>query len=408
MKKNETSVILLFVLWESARGGDAEQTVLADINSKFKILKQFEVLWTQEAWERHLQSFYGLVSPVWQIKRLRNGTGAFRVIIVEDSSPQWGERRDMRGRKDIVDLNAWNAKKIYRKLVGVKDGVHSSVNERETRQNIAMLLDESLDEFLARKDLDGSISALTSLPAVECGWRSLEHFFSIINECTSYIVLRNADQVFKAKSDLHTDIDLLVSNINEFIAFSGAVKVKSNSHHAAYLINIAGYPVKFDLRTPEDGYYDASWAQEMLDSRVLKDGLYVPSPENAKWSLLYHALAHKKSVSADYAILFDSWDKRNVLCEKLAHWMNSHAYKATFPLDRKVTFYPDNLPKNITIRRRKFDIKPYFNMHLSSKHIKIHIFPYCRIPNIFRIQIRIASLFKIDFCLGLVRDTIIL
>lgn len=401
-------VVLLFVLWESARGGEAERAVLADMAAKFKILKQFEVLWTAEAWERHLQSFYGLVSPVWQIKRLRNGSGAFRVVIVEDPAPRWGVRADMRGRKDVVDLNAWDAKKVYRKTVGVKDGVHSSVNERETRQNLAMLLDTTLDDFLARGDLDGSTAAVSEPPAVERGWRDLAHFFRIMNECTPYLVLRNAHEVFGAAGGLHGDIDLLVGNLNEFTAFSGAVKVKSKSYHAAHLVNIGGRPVKFDLRTPEDGYYDAAWARAMLDSRVLQDGLYVPSPENAKWSLLYHALAHKNETSADYAALFATWGPLEALREACARWMNERGYAATRPMDEKVTFRPDRLPAGVAVRRRRRDFTPYVDARLTKKHVRLHLFPRCGVPNVFRVQIRLASLYKFDFCLGRVRDTVIL
>lgn len=45
---------------------------------------------------------------------------------------------------------------------------------------------------------------------------------------------------------------------------------------------------------------------------------------------------------------------------------------------------------------------------LTKKHVRLHLFPRCGVPNVFRVQIRLASLYKFDFCLGRVRDTVIL
>jgi hypothetical protein len=62
----------------------------------------------------------------------------------------------------------------------------------------------------------------------------------------------------------------------------------------------------------------------------------------------------------------------------------------------------------VAVRRRRRDFTPYVDARLTKKHVRLHLFPRCGVPNVFRVQIRLASLYKFDFCLGRVRDTIIL
>lgn len=405
MKENEGErAVFLFVLWEAAR--DVEAAVLADMSARFRILKQFEVMWSQAEWETHLRTFYGLVSPVWAVKRLRNGSGAFRVVMVEDSSPVYDLRANMRGQLEKVDVNVWEAKRRYRKQAGVKDAVHSSVNLRETRQNFAMLTGVPLAEFLARTDLDGAVEALSAPPVTERGWRDVWQFFRIMNECTPYVVLRNAQDIgADAASGLHGDIDLLVGNLNEFSAFAGAVKVKSKSWHSAYVVNIANRPVKLDLRVPGDGYYDEAWERDMLERRVLRDGLYVQGDGNDLTSLLYHALVHKETVSADYRERFGDIE---ALKGRLLERMRKDGYAVTRPVDDKVGFHPEHLGGGLPVKTVGRGLKPYADCALTAKHLKIHLFPACGLPNLLRVQIRLGGAFKIDFCVGVVRDFVIM
>ena len=66
-------------------------------------------------------------------------------------------------------------------------------------------------------------------------------------------------------------------------------------------VRVAGRPVRFDFRHVGDGYYDARWQRDMLSRSVLTaDGVRVPAPRDAFFSLVYHALVQKREVASDY------------------------------------------------------------------------------------------------------------
>ena len=69
--------------------------------------------------------------------------------------------KDNLGRAETLEnSNVYSFKVECREMTRHSNVVHASVNEAETRHNLRALTGETLEEFLARGDLDGSVSAL--------------------------------------------------------------------------------------------------------------------------------------------------------------------------------------------------------------------------------------------------------
>jgi hypothetical protein len=98
----------------------------------------------------------------------------------------------------------------------------------------------------------------------------------------------------------------------------------------------------FDLRYVGDGYYDVTMERAMLTNRVVCRNFFVPNPEDLLYSLLYHALVHKPTISSNYKHYFianNVWsENRSELLLHLATYLNTHGYRIVPPTDRLVGF----------------------------------------------------------------------
>ena len=118
-----------------------------------------------------------------------------------------------------------------------------------------------------------------------------------------YLVLRNfdellSDEVFMAG---HADIDLLCRNASEVAkAISAKPSNPGKADGVHYCINIKGKKASLDLRQVGDGYYCTAWQEDMLNSRIPYKGFYIMDRTNLFYSLVYHAILQKSTLSAEY------------------------------------------------------------------------------------------------------------
>ena len=157
--------IFLFVVWN--RGLPELEVVRAAIREKFTILKEFEVTWRPKDYTKNFAAFYGWKAwSMWLGKKRRSGTGPFRVIMVRDENPKFGglsdeaKARVKRGGEPpelAENENAYAFKMSLRDRMAHSNVIHSAVNEAEVRHNLKAITGETLEEFAARKDLDGSV-----------------------------------------------------------------------------------------------------------------------------------------------------------------------------------------------------------------------------------------------------------
>ena len=154
-------------------------------------------------------------------------------------------------------------------------------------------------------------------------WYSVEQIFMALNnsDC-KYAVLRNYENMSSGNPFIngHDDIDLLCNDLR-----SAKRVLNANCRFLfptvnSYYIRFENRTVNVDIRFVGDGYYDTAWEQKMLANRILfHDCIYVLHPEDYFYSLAYHALFQKKSLSDEYHIKLISLAKSiGITCESVS------------------------------------------------------------------------------------------
>ena len=132
--------------------------------------------------------------------------------------------------------------------------------------------------------------------------------FKTLNEHgAEYLVLRNYDNLQSPEMymDGHGDIDMLCRDSQEVANLLGAGidrkdKPPFRGDGTHYYIYVDGKYVSMDLRYVGDDYYCAAWQRDMLAKRVKHECFYVMDDENYFFSLIYHAVLQKRSLSEEY------------------------------------------------------------------------------------------------------------
>jgi hypothetical protein len=184
-------------------------------------------------------------------------------------------------------------------------------------------------------------------------WNSLNEFFQTINTATKYLIIRNYEEYVNDKIlPAHKDIDILCNDPKLFRFVSKAIPRQSKDDGIHYYIMVSNRKIELDIRWIGDGYYDSKWEQVMLNNRVsFSDMFYVMDRGNYYWSLLYHALIHKKDISNDYLERLSTMAiELNIRSENLDNYMRSHGYKYTYPTYYNGVVNFNNIDKSLIDR----------------------------------------------------------
>lgn len=368
-----SSELNLFIIWE--KGRYKEKEILNDMNQKFRILNVYEVEWSDKYFSENLTRFYGQKLPKGSHKEKHCGRGKFILVVFLDDNPNYSGRETSRG-EEIVNINTFDAKSLYREWTGGGHKIHGTNSIIETNHDLSLLLGMNASEYLSNeiKEWEGNISVLKKDLSGYNGWENITNLFKVLNDTTDYVVLRNFDCLpDQYNMENHGDIDLLVSNYNDIKYITNSREVfpfKKNRVHNK--VKIAGEDVLFDFRYVGDNYYDESWEKSILSKRILSDkGFYVPDLENHFYSLLYHALVHKYNVSIDYIdklleiaycseikdITKDTFDNTNKAKNVLDLFMRKNGYRYTEPHDLSVVFNENMVEINGFTFARKLLLK---------------------------------------------------
>ena len=188
-------------------------------------------------------------------------------------------------------------------------------------------------------------------------YKDIESFVERLNGCgVPYLVLRNYENMLSPGIfvDGHEDLDLLASDSWELANAIGAKpytnkvrEICSDGTH--FYVVIGGRQISLDIRHSGDGYYCTEWERDMLERRIVKNGISVMSDEDYFYSYIHHTILQKRRFTGEAKgrlcemagrlgiALSDAEPKTFIgLLEK---YMRSFGYRYTYPTD---TFVPLN------------------------------------------------------------------
>lgn len=290
------------VLWEKSR--DKEKEILADLQNSLEILETYDVAWTPDRVAENFSRFYGVKLGSRSAKERECGRGRFLLIILWDPEPSYVFTLTSRGH-EIVNKKLFGLKDKYRSWTGGGSKVHATNSPEETNHDITLLLGKNYEDYLKtpRKKWDGThIKRDCDLPGCH-GWENLQQLFYVLNNTINYLVLRNHECLPTAfTTEEHGDIDLLAEHQgNMELLLNASLVYPKLSYRVHYRNKVGGEWVYWDIRSLGDSYYCDEWEENMLAERVLNEhGIYIQSPENYFYSLVYHAAIHKFKVASDY------------------------------------------------------------------------------------------------------------
>ena len=104
---------------------------------------------------------------------------------------------------------------------------------------------------------------------------------------------------------------------------------------------IDGKLVSFDVQYTGDNYLDRRWQLDILKQRSKLCGMFVPSKEDHMYSLIYHVIIQKPTISETYAKKITELGNytetqardQKFLREKLDALMDEQGYRMVEPTD---------------------------------------------------------------------------
>ncbi len=351
---NETYI---FIIWEKARNKTDE--IINDLDKKFVIRNVIEITWSQNEFLNNLKRFYGRSLPDAKEKSYVCGTGPFLVVIVSDINPKFNEpsKSGISLERDYVNSNILNCKLKYRKLIGKKFTIHSSVSKNETEHNLTLLFGKNIDDFT--KELptkwDGIIKKIKLDLIGTDGWKNMNELFYVMNGTVNYVVLRNFEGM-PSEFD-YNDVDLLVEDEKlAYIVKKDFSLVKDNLR--SIKIKVGTNNITLNPNYVGDHYYDQKWEKDILKRRVLHDsGFYIPNKSDYFYTLLYHVIFHNRwkkiiSIREDYKKLLlnlakelkleevteISLNNKNLLEILIKKYMKKSFYKRTDTISYKIRY----------------------------------------------------------------------
>lgn len=345
-----------FIIWHHALEHAESILQIIQATDNLNVKQAYSIEWSADLFTNNMSRFYGKNLPPNSNKVEHCGTGPFVLLILEDMKPEYGYRLTSKGFS-YLNTKLFDLKSISREAIGGGHRIHCSNNLTESKHDVLLLLHKTLDELVNELDSnewDGSVLPIDIGMKGESGWNSLKEVFQVLNECLTYVVLRNFDVLpNEFYSGKHGDIDLLVENYDDCCYLLNAKPVFQEDYRVHNAVQIAGEEVRFDFRFLGDSYYETLWESEILHSRVMhQNGFYIPEPVNLFYSLLYHALVHKRAIAKDYTekltdlsntLGFDPlntafFSNAQNSFPMLMKYLNARGYKVTKPKDHSVYF----------------------------------------------------------------------
>jgi len=303
-----TPEIHLFILWPYALAQSAE--ILNDIRGRFSICDIIELHWDQQHFERNLARFYGLygMNLSQAAEKLKHcGFGPFLVIVVEDSSPVYAQRRTWHGVAD-VNVNLFDAKKKYRTWTGGGHRVHATNDPVEVNHDLFLLLGRRASAYARDgSPWNGEVRRVEANLVGATGWQDLSELFNTLEVSMKYVALHSSDELFTCTypnvSSLRR-LDILVEDPLRAAMLVNGRPVARGRNNASQRTLVGRELMLVNLRSAGDRYLDTAWQRALLTRRVQHpSGVYVPTTTDQFYATLYNALVHRRHVPSEAAAL---------------------------------------------------------------------------------------------------------
>lgn len=365
MKRNEEYGLI--IIWENARY--CEKKIINDLEKRFKLINRFEIEWNKKLFSENLTRFYGENLPRNSFKEKHCGNGKFLLLILQDKNPLYCYRRTSAGKKN-VNVNFFDSKEMYRLWTGGGHMIHATNDIKEFKHDLMLLLGLNINDYeKCYKESEDLIKIKKDIVGSD-GWESLEQVLYVLNDTADYVVLRNFQELPEIyEIGNHGDIDILSDNIYNIAMILKAKKEHLNKSRVRHIININNKNVYMDFRYLADNYYELNWEKNILINKIMYKNFYIPCNEDYDYSLLYHALVHKKIISDDYFKFFEQKFKTNDIKELeniLKDYMEKQNYKFMEPKDISV-FYNYNITNQKMALYKRIYFRFYFIFKIIDK-----------------------------------------
>ena len=361
----ETHVI---VIWDPSDFIKVRQWTLAYIATRLgntfqmTVVKAKTVSLTAAAALRMCRKMYVNRAAVQWHRNCRPFGNQIGVIAIVDHIPRYGWRKSVSAAQNL-NVHMHDLKAFLRgKLHGQNYRLHSSVNVEEAALTLKPI---------------GWGQLLQSRPT----FHSFTHLFRTLDK---HLPLKYVVQRWHLELGLglqhfshRKDVDVLVNDYYAFKGITGARSVNTDlmreQNNAGLIRNtilISGHEIAFDVRYIGDGYNDPMWQSHILKHRRRhREGasglsFHVPSDEDYYFTLLYHCLVQKTTVT-NFAAKWDNYmkplglrlsqtiDARDILQRTRAAWnvldkyMTLHQYSYTHPRDPNVQLHLHGRPATV-------------------------------------------------------------
>ena len=315
----------IFILWEHARY--KEQEILADIKNSFTILKEYEILWTPQLVSSNFSRFYGQNLPNNSFKEKECGCGAFLLCIVRDENPKYEVRNTSHGY-ELVNVNLFDKKSLYREWTGGGHKIHCTTNTKETNHDLTLLLGKNTYDMLESITTPNRERLQRDIEGAK-GWSSISHLFYVLNNTVNYVVLRGYKEL--VTPDPQEDIDLLT---DEYANMWLIINAEGFYFHVrpkagVFIGDVVYY---LDIWDSKLDYYDLIWMRAMLSSATMSsENIRVLDEENDFYCLLYHCLTNKGEIAPKHLPKLEHYRKQFDISsedwsEILVTWLMHHNY----------------------------------------------------------------------------------
>ena len=264
----------------------------------------------------------------------------------------------------------FDSKEMYRRWAR-KNVIHATNSVAESNHDITMLFGKNIEDLRSDNFICGELGCCFNRDLVGSqGWPDIKNMLYVMNSTMNYIVLRNYENLpNEVKLGKHSDLDILCDDITIARLVLNAKPTTRTKNRVQHKVQIGDSFLNVDIRHVGDGYYDKTWEMALLcNKKYLEKGFYVADLENYLYTLCYHAIIQKRSISEDYidrvrklcvdtgVKLIDLSNEKQAI-NQLKDYMSIKGFVFTEPKDPTVTYNYFKVDEKATLLRKKQHMK---------------------------------------------------